>query len=229
MSGGFYLAMRQGIGMAISLGGMGISLLGIPSLQKGAALLFITLGSLTIVRTVFRTVLQGLQGSQFQDRAIFSKLALPLTLIIRSCPRLKQGLKLKPCSSFVRSIGLTDASFNLHSSELYVLTCNWEGTIFHLVQIALFVGATVLLIPQFGLVEYTWERIVAPLSYGVIHGYLVQQIGLSKDSFLSIGYLPRTLFVHQSGWWAIESVSVVCLPTTRDQLRQHIKVVGRLN
>ena len=188
MSGGFYLAMRQGIGMAISLGGMGISLLGIPSLQKGAALLFVTLGSLTIVRTVFGTASQGFQGLQFQDRAIFSKLALPLTLIIKSCPRLKQGLRLKPCSSFVRSISLTNALFNLHSSELYVLTCNWEGTIFHSVQISLFVGATVLLIPQFGLVEYIWERIVALLNYGVIHEYLVQQIGLSNDSSLSLRY-----------------------------------------
>ena len=47
---------------------------------------------------------QGFQGLQFQDRAIFSKLALPLTLIIRFCPRLNQGLRLKICSNFVRSI-----------------------------------------------------------------------------------------------------------------------------
>ncbi|MCY7323821.1 MAG: hypothetical protein LH660_18970, partial [Phormidesmis sp. CAN_BIN36] len=46
----------------------------------------------------------GFQSLWFKDRAIFSKLALPLTWKKRSCPRQNQGLSLKICSNFVRSI-----------------------------------------------------------------------------------------------------------------------------
>jgi len=58
----------------------------------------------TILRTFLGTVPQGFQSLWFKDRAIFSKLALPLTWKKRSCPRQDKGLSLKICSNFVRSV-----------------------------------------------------------------------------------------------------------------------------
>ncbi|WP_201447883.1 oligosaccharide flippase family protein [Calothrix sp. PCC 7507] len=129
---------------------------------------------------------------------------------------------------FIALGNLTNALFNMHSSTLYVLQRNWEVTIFHLVHVTLFVGATALLVPHLGLVGYGWAEIVALLSYGVIHLYLVRSVGNPVYDMPGLWWaaLAAALFVHPLGWWtSLGLVAVICLPATHCKLREYVKSI----
>ena len=129
---------------------------------------------------------------------------------------------------FIALGNLTNSLFNLHSSALYVLKKNWEVAIFHSVHIALFVGSAVLLVPQYGLMGYGLAEIAALLSYGVIHLYLVRELGKPAYLLPMIWWLAfgLALFVYQIGWWAsLGIVVVISLPATRDRLSLYAKAV----
>lgn len=130
---------------------------------------------------------------------------------------------------FIALGSLTNSLFNMHSSALYVLKHNWDVTAFHLVHIVLFVGATLWLVPSFGLAGYGWAEVVALLSYGVIHRALVRRVG-HPDYDLSVLWWAAfavALFVHPLGWGAIAGlVGVACLPATHRQIRAYVKSIG---
>lgn len=99
---------------------------------------------------------------------------------------------------------LANSIFSLHSSALYVLRRNWDVTIFHVVLIALFAGGAILFVPRAGLEGYGWAEVLAVASYGVIHFYVVREIGRpSYRLALTWGAaLALVLFWRELGWVA---------------------------
>ena len=129
---------------------------------------------------------------------------------------------------YIALSNLINSMFNMHSSTLYVLRRNWEVTAFHIVYMALFVGAALVLLPRLGLVGYGWAEVVTLASYIVIHFYLVRDIG-SPDYRLAglwCGTCGIALFAYQLGWWVVLGLVVVAfLPSTRQKLRDYIKSI----
>ncbi|BAU10246.1 hypothetical protein LEP3755_07270 [Leptolyngbya sp. NIES-3755] len=132
---------------------------------------------------------------------------------------------------FIALGSLSNAMFNLHSSVLFVLQKNWEVTIFHLIHVLLFAGASFVLVPTLGIQGYGWAEIVALLSYWLIHQFLVQQIG-SPSYELSIIWwfaFSISLFTAQFGWWACIGLGLIAfLPETRQKLSEVFEQVKGL-
>ena len=129
---------------------------------------------------------------------------------------------------FIAVSVLSNAIFNMHSSALYVLQRTWEVTIFHVVNIAIFAGGAVLLVPRLGLVGFGWADVMTLFSYIIIHVYLAREVG-SPDYRLAgmwWGAFAIALFAHQLGWWvAFGLVVVALLPETHQRLGDYIKIL----
>ncbi len=127
---------------------------------------------------------------------------------------------------FIALSYLSNVVFNMHSSALYVLQRNWGVTVFHLVHIVLFAGAALLLLPRLGLVGYGWAEVVALGSYGVIHIYLLRDIGSPNYQLAGLwwGAFALALFARFLGWWvALGLVAVALWPDTQQKLGDYIK------
>jgi O-antigen/teichoic acid export membrane protein len=125
---------------------------------------------------------------------------------------------------FIAFGNLTNSLFNMHSSALYVLERNWAVTLFHMLYIVLFFGASAVIIPRVGLIGYGWAEMIAILSYGIIHHYLVKAVG-QPDYRLPLMWwsaFAAALFVYQIGWWAgLGLLGVAFLPATRHKLKEY--------
>ena len=73
---------------------------------------------------------------------------------------------------FIALASVMNAVFNMHSSTLYVLKRNRDVAVFHLVHLLLFAGASVALVPIFGVVGYGLGEVVAFGGYAVVHRQL---------------------------------------------------------
>ena len=127
---------------------------------------------------------------------------------------------------FIALALLSNTSFNLHSSVLYVLKRNWEVTVFHLTHMVLLVGAAFILVPRLGLVGYGWSEVVALGSYGVIHFYLMRNVGSPDYRLIGLWWAAfvAALFVYQLGWWAASGLLIVALlPSTHQKIHGYIK------
>jgi O-antigen/teichoic acid export membrane protein len=123
---------------------------------------------------------------------------------------------------------LTNSLFNMHSSALYVLKRNWEVTLFHIVHVVLFAGASLILLPRMGIVGYGWAEIVAILSYAIVHFYVLKWVGQPRYTLPIVwwGAFAAALFVYQLGWWAaLGLVAVMVLPETHVKLKEYFATV----
>jgi PST family polysaccharide transporter len=147
---------------------------------------------------------------------------LPFILPTLFSPKWLPMLQIYP---FIALASLTNSLFNLHCSTLYVLQKNWEVTIFHLVNVVIFVSTALVLLPRLGLVGYGWAEIVAFVSYGVIHRYSSHNIG-NFDYGLPILWwaaFGAALFVWQVGWWmAIGLLIAVLIPATHSKVQSYV-------
>lgn len=130
------------------------------------------------------------EGMRFQAIAVGLPLA-SFAIIAPFLVPLAFGSKWAPAAvvfPFVAVGCLTNAMFNLHSSVLYLLGRNMQVTYFHAVHIALFAGATVLLVPRAGIWGYGWAEIVALASYLAIHAFVVSAVGAPPYRAPSLWY-----------------------------------------
>jgi O-antigen/teichoic acid export membrane protein len=123
---------------------------------------------------------------------------------------------------------LVNAVFNMHSSQLYVRKHNLDVAVFHLVHIALFAGAAVVLVWRFGLVGYGYAEVVALCSYWVIHAQLLKFMRPSYGAaaLWLAAYIPPLFTPLVELAWApllwLPFVAVVLLPRSRRQIQGYI-------
>jgi O-antigen/teichoic acid export membrane protein len=129
---------------------------------------------------------------------------------------------------FIAFGNLTNSLFNMHSSTLYVLQRNWEVTLFHVVHLVLFIGASLLFLPQVQLIGYGWAEVVAILSYGIVHYFVLKWVGQPDYGLPIVWWLgfSMALFVYQIGWWAGLGVGAIALlPSTHKKLKEYFMTI----
>ena len=127
---------------------------------------------------------------------------------------------------FIALGSLSNSLFAMHSSVLYVLKRNWEVTVFHLIYMVFFAGAAFILVPRLGLVGYGWAEVLALGNYGVIHIYVMRNIGSPDYRLAGLWCIAfgAALFVYQLGWWvALGLVVIALLPQTKQTILSYIK------
>lgn len=132
---------------------------------------------------------------------------------------------------FVAAGYLVNAVFSLHSSALYVLGRNWDVTLFHLVHVALFAGAAILLVPRIGLLGYGWAELAALAGYVVIHVLANRALGALEVGLClawALG-LALPLFAPILGLWVwLGPALVLALPDTWKTARRYVKAIQEL-
>jgi PST family polysaccharide transporter len=100
---------------------------------------------------------------------------------------------------------LLNAVFNMHSSVLYVLKRNWSVTTFHIIHIALFAGAALLLVDKLGLLGYGLAEIVALVSYPIIHFSVTRvfTVDYSRAQPWVVAFVPPLFFPLTGLPWGI--------------------------
>ena len=101
-------------------------------------------------------------------------LVAPVVLPLVFGSRWKPALSVFP---FIALSYLSNATFHLHASVLYLLHKNWEVTWFHCTHIVIFAASAALLVPRVGFGGYGWAELVALSSYLVIHIFVKQEVG----------------------------------------------------
>lgn len=179
--------------------------------------------------TRFRRAIEeamGLQalaiGSFLAGFAAVSPWMVPLVFGSRWDPILK-------VFPFIALSYLINSVFNMHSSVLYVLHYNRDVTLFHIVHIVLFAGASILLVPRFALIGYGVAEIVAFVSYVVIHRQVARIFPFSYMNALPwvLGFaLPLfTVFLPVPfglTLWLPLLAAVLLWPQQRQHLREYI-------
>jgi len=126
---------------------------------------------------------------------------------------------------FLALASLTNSLFNLHCSVMYVLQKNWEVTFFHLANVAVFLVASLVLLPRLGLVGYGWAELIAFVSYGIIHRYSARNVGNFDYSLPILWWAAfgAALFVWQVGWWmAAGLVVAILIPSTHHKVQSYV-------
>jgi O-antigen/teichoic acid export membrane protein len=131
---------------------------------------------------------------------------------------------------FIALSYLSMTMLHMCSSALYVLRKNVQVAVFHLLHVAMFAGAALLLVPSLGIRGYGWAEVAALPSYLLSLTFVTLYIG--KPSFTRAGIwftaLIIPLFGSQLSSWAWVSVIVPLLwPATRKELTQATKMVLR--
>jgi O-antigen/teichoic acid export membrane protein len=127
---------------------------------------------------------------------------------------------------FVAFAYLTNATFNLHASVLYVIQKNWEVTLYHIVHVAAFLAAAIVLVPRLGMVGYGWAEMAGFIGYGVLNFYLVRSVGQPQYRLAAIWWaaFAAALFVYSVGWWmGLGLIFVLGLPQTWQTLQKYIQ------
>ena len=97
---------------------------------------------------------------------------------------------------------LTNSSFNLHSSALYVVGENWKVGAFHAFHVAAFVGSASWLIPRIGIEGYGWAEVLAIPMYAVIHLQIRRNVGSIqyRDAMIVWVSFAVSLLAPRLGW-----------------------------
>ena len=133
---------------------------------------------------------------------------------------------------FIAAGTLVNAMFTLHSSALYVLRRIWEVASLNLLNIFLFAGSALLLVPYLGFKGYGWAEMVALPSYILPMMWFQLYLGRLRYAqalvWLAAWIIP--LFSWQLGPWTCISVIVPLIwPATRSELLQAVSMVwGRV-
>jgi len=130
---------------------------------------------------------------------------------------------------FIALAYLTNALFNLHSSVLYVLARNLRIAIFNVINVAILLLGSSLLVPKHGYVGYGIAEILALTSCIAIHYFVRQRVGRLRylPALAWYGGMAPSLFWHDLGIYSIVPlVIVVAWPVTYIQLKNYVYLLG---
>lgn len=123
---------------------------------------------------------------------------------------------------------LANSLFSLHSSVLYVLRRNWHVTSFHLVHIALFATAAIVLVPHYGVRGYGLAELVAIPAYAVVHAWVRSDIGDPSYRNALVWFVCTAgpvLFARQLPAVALVTVIPLVWRGTREQMLGYVRLV----
>ena len=131
---------------------------------------------------------------------------------------------------FIALSYLVGVAFGLHSSILFVLQRVWAVATFRLVNLGLFAGAALLLVPYLGLRGYGWAEVAHLPSWVLLLAWFRVHVGrpLSVRAVVWLVTFAIPLFYWQLGPWAWTSVVVPLVwSATRRELTHAIVMVMR--
>ena len=126
---------------------------------------------------------------------------------------------------------LTSALFQPETAMLFVVSLSRRVGEFHLMFLALFVGAALILVPRIGPLAYGWSEIAALPSYGLLHWYTSRLIGKPDWRLAGLWWLAfvSLLLWQQLGWFSvIVPVAVLLWPGTLEEFRKYLVSVRQL-
>lgn len=114
---------------------------------------------------------------------------------------------------FIAAAWVTIAAFNLHCSALYVLAQNARISVYHAAHSVLLLGASLVLVPRYGLIGYGYAELVNLASFGVLHVITTRVVGsLSYERMAPLWFASMLLLFHtQLGWLSIAGAIVAIL------------------
>lgn len=122
---------------------------------------------------------------------------------------------------------LVNSMFNIHSSALYVVRRNWDVTRFHLVHVALFAVAAVLLVPEYGGRGYGFAELIALPSYWLIHHSVRIHLGAPHYSVAALWLtgFAVAVFTGEVGWAMLAGLLVVVgWPRTWREINRYFRM-----
>jgi O-antigen/teichoic acid export membrane protein len=125
---------------------------------------------------------------------------------------------------FIAFGNLTNSLFSMHCSALYVLKHNWAVAGFHLLNLILFVGGSVLFLPKLGPVGYGWGEVCTIGSYILVHYFVAKSVGTPNYKLPLVWWLgfSAALFVYQIGWWAgLGLAAMAVMPASHRKLKEY--------
>ena len=131
---------------------------------------------------------------------------------------------------FIALSYLVGTTFSFHSSVLFVLRRLWEVAAFRLLNLILFAGAALLLVPYLGIVGYGWAEVVHIPSWILLLAWFRVYVGRPVSSRALVWLIAWAvpLFSWQLGLWVWASVVGPLLwSATRRELLQTIGEVLR--
>jgi O-antigen/teichoic acid export membrane protein len=131
---------------------------------------------------------------------------------------------------FIALSYLTNAQFSIHSSVLYVLHKNWDVFRFHVLHVMIFAVTAYLASPYLGILGYGVAELAAIASYGLLHVYVVQNIGSPDYRVSAVWWMAAVLglFWHELGWWIIPLPFLVLLwPPSVRRLRYYFDLLWK--
>jgi PST family polysaccharide transporter len=132
---------------------------------------------------------------------------------------------------FIALSYLVGIAFSLHSSVLFVMRRLWEVAAFRLVNLILFAGAALLLVPHLGIKGYGWAEVLHLPSWILLLAWFQVYVGRPSSAktgvWLIVWAIP--LFSWQLGplVWISAVVPLIWAPTRRE-LTQAISLVFNL-
>jgi len=131
---------------------------------------------------------------------------------------------------FIALSYLVGVAFGLHSSILFVLQRLWAVATFRLVNLVLFAGAALLLVPYLGLRGYGWAEVAHLPSWVLLLAWFRVHVGrpISVRAVVWLVTFAIPIFYWQLGPWAWTSVVVPLMwSATRRELTHAIAMVMR--
>lgn len=122
---------------------------------------------------------------------------------------------------------LANAAFALHASTLFVLRRNWDVARFHIIHIALFATAALILVPRFGIVGYGFSELMATPSYYVLHRSIRDAIGSPRygNAFVWLASLSIPLLLTHLSYVALLAAALPFLwSPTRAELSRFVRL-----
>ena len=126
---------------------------------------------------------------------------------------------------------LTNGLCQPEAAMLNVVSLSRRVGEFHLVYLALFVGAALILVPRIGPLAYGWSEIAALPSYLLLHLYTSRLIGKPDWRLAGLWWLGfvSLLLWQQLGWFSIVVPAGVLLwPGTLKEFRKYLVSVRQL-
>jgi O-antigen/teichoic acid export membrane protein len=174
--------------------------------------------------------------SAVQDGMALQQLALGPLLVVFACLGklvipMVFGDEWTPVLSvfpFIALGYLVNATFNLHSSALYVLRRNSSVTAFHLVHVLVFASAAALLVPDIGVRGYGIAELAVLPSYCLIHLALARFVGQPHYVLASVWLtgFGVALFVQDLGGWALSGLVLIAVwPGTRSEIQRFVAML----
>ncbi|MBI5394538.1 MAG: oligosaccharide flippase family protein [Verrucomicrobia bacterium] len=132
---------------------------------------------------------------------------------------------------FVALHYLTNATFNLQLSALYVVKRNREVALINTTHVGLMAAGTVVLTPHLGLAGYGWALVLALLSCGVSYYYTARHIGRPDYRLSALWWTAMALalfWLTLGAWTAAAIVAALLWPATLRELKKYAKEFRRM-